>query len=1012
MTASRRSSRGGTSGTSAPDGARSEHSPGDLAKLSRPRLYDALERRRLFDRIDDLRRHPVVWVAGPPGAGKTTLVASYLEKRDAVCIWYQADAGDADVSTFFYYLNRAAQPFSRGKPELALFTPEYLPELSGFARRYFRELFARLPNDAVLVLDNVQEIPSDALFHQAMLAAIQEIPPRRNLVVISRTEPALAYTRGIASREIAELRWSDLRLSLDETRVLSHARHAFSDSSLKSLYERSDGWAAGLVLMLERAEADAADEDRIGLASREAVFEYFASVFFDSTPPVAQRTMMLCALVPTLTGSTAREISGDGNAAELMNDLFRRQLFVQRISGTEPTYRFHSLLREFLQARARRAFSQDEMNSANARAARIVEAAGDVEQAYAMFVGSRQWDDVVRILLTHAQRLFAEGRWRTILDWGACVPPERVRLEPWLGYWVGVAQFQFDQKVSRDTLARTFEQFESTGDRIGQMLTAASILAGFYFEYANWDTAEPWILRLGELLEDQPEFPSRELELTVCSAMLYGIAIRRPDHPLLPVCIERTVALIEDDLDTNARMLAGLAITGPVVCMLGAFDLFYRVRKMLLPLLEDGRLTELNRAAWHMTNGTKLCLHAEFEESYRELEEGARLGAQFNLRPIEVLCHFFIAMHASCYFDVERSRLAMQALQRVVNSSRPLERAHQLWGEGMVETVAGNFTAAIARHEGALLAVEAIGGAAHKLSGLILYSAPLVLAGRVTDGIAVADEGLRFARQCKLHTWDACFVMILAWCRHEQGDSAQAERLLDQAIEVGEDGTFRYFRWLLQGSRKMLAEALRRGIRTQAVGRMVRHFRYVSPDPLLEAWPWPVKVRTLGTFAVEVDGQPLRFGRKTPKRLLTLLQCLIALGGREVAEHKLADALWPAADGDEGYRRLTLNLHRLRQLLGDHGSVRMSGGKVSLNPERVWVDALCVTQARECLAGRMLHETVATLYRGEFLEDEVEEPWILPMREQLRTLHAEAVRGLADGRSSGQSEVNRKAPSR
>ncbi len=301
-------------------------------------------------------------------------------------------------------------------------------------------------------------------------------------------------------------------------------------------------------------------------------------------------------------------------------------------------------------------------------------------------------------------------------------------------------------------------------------------------------------------------------------------------------------------------------------------------------------------------------------------------------------------MHASCYFDVERSRLGMERLQRVVNPSRPLERAHQLWGEGMYETITGNFAGAIARHEAALVAAESIGGAAHKLVGLILYSAPLILAGRLAEAVAVGEEGLRFGRECQLHTWDACFVMILAWCRHEQGDQAEAGRLLDKAIEVAEDGTYRYFRWLLQGGRKMLAEALRRGIRSETVARIVRQFRYTSPDPLLESWPWPVKIRTLGTFAVEVDGQPLRFGRKTPKRLLSLLQCLIAMGGREVAEHKLADALWPAADGDDAYRRLTLSLHRLRQLLGDAESIRMTGGKVSLNPERVWVDALSLVQ--------------------------------------------------------------------
>jgi LuxR family maltose regulon positive regulatory protein len=1007
MAASNRASGGGPSKTPSP--SVTPAGPGsNLAKLSRPRLYDALPRKRLFERLDELRRHPVVWVVGPPGAGKTTLVASYVEARGNEGLWYQVDAGDADVSTFFFYLSQAAAPFAQGKPDLPLFTPEYLPELSGFARRYFRELFSRLPQDCVLTLDNLQEVPDDSLFHQAILAALSEVPSHCNLIVISRSEPGLDYTRGVASREIAQLRWSELRLSLEETRVLSRARHQFSDPAVQSLHDRSDGWAAGLVLLLERADSEAPEAERIGLASREAVFDYFASIFFDRMPPRSQRTMMLCALVPSLTQSVAVGISADRDAGDLLEDLFHRQLFVQRIGAAEPTYGFHSLLREFLEAKARGAFSATELRAASLRAANAVEASGDVEQAYALFVGSQQWDDAVRLVLAHAPRLFAEGRWKTILDWIARLPRERAQHEPWLGYWVGISQFQFDQELSRNTLALTYRQFESSDNRLGQMLAAAAILTGYYFEYANWDTAEPWIFRLGDLLESHPAFPSRELELTVYSAMLYGIAIRRPDHPLLPVCIERTVALIENDLDTNARMLAGLAITGPVVCMLGAFDLFHRVRKILLPLLDDGKLTELNRAVWHMTNGTKLCLHAEYEEPYLELERGARLSAQFNLRQIEVLCHFFIGMHASCYFDVERSQLAMEALERIVNPLRPLERAHQLWCQGMYHTVAGNFTTAIARHEGALLAVESIGGAAHKLIGLILYSAPLVLAGRVADALAVAEEGLQFARACKLHTWDACFVMIQAWCRHEQGELAEADRLLDKAIEVAEDGTYRYFRWLLQGSRKMLAQALRRGIRSDAAGKMVRQFRYTSPDPLLESWPWPVKVRTLGTFAVEIDGQPLRFGRKTPKRLLSLLQCLIALGGHEVAEHKLADALWPAADGDEAIRRLTLSLHRLRQLLGNHESIRVSGGKISLNPERVWVDALCISHARERLASDAFQQIAVALYHGEFLEDEAQEPWLLPAREQLRALQAQAVRELADSAPAAQFEVNKK----
>jgi hypothetical protein len=49
-----------------------------LSKLSRLRLFRILPRDRLFRLLDAERReHPVVWIAGPPGAGKTAPVANY-----------------------------------------------------------------------------------------------------------------------------------------------------------------------------------------------------------------------------------------------------------------------------------------------------------------------------------------------------------------------------------------------------------------------------------------------------------------------------------------------------------------------------------------------------------------------------------------------------------------------------------------------------------------------------------------------------------------------------------------------------------------------------------------------------------------------------------------------------------------------------------------------------------------------------------------------------------------------
>ena len=80
----------------------------------------------MFALLDKGRKSSVIWITGPPGSGKTTLVGSYLDSRKLNHIWYQLDSGDADVATFFYYMSLATdERESRKKEMLPLLAPEY-----------------------------------------------------------------------------------------------------------------------------------------------------------------------------------------------------------------------------------------------------------------------------------------------------------------------------------------------------------------------------------------------------------------------------------------------------------------------------------------------------------------------------------------------------------------------------------------------------------------------------------------------------------------------------------------------------------------------------------------------------------------------------------------------------------------------------------------------------------------------------------------------------------------------
>jgi len=979
--------------------------PPALHKITAPRpAKRSFPRTALFDLLDKARRdHAVVWVSAPAGSGKTTLLASYLGERRLPALWYHVDAGDGDIASFFYYLGDAAH---RAAPRARLprLTPEYLPGLATFTRNFFRELFGRLRRPGVLVFDNYQEAPGEAPLHETIALAADEAPEGVAFAVLSRGDPPAAFARLRAGRRLVTLGWDELRLTPAETEgiVRLYYQGKTPDSSPAALSEQlhatTDGWAAGVVLMLERVKTDSAIGRGLPDTLRqEAIFDYFAGEVFEKLDGATRDILLRSAFLPTMPVRLFAEMSELEGADHVLLELHKRNYFTVKHARDEAVYQYHPLFRSFLLTRASRTYPGPELLRIRETAAALLEKDGQIEAAVALYAEGGSWERLGRLVVAQAEKLIEAGRHQTLADWIGRFPAVWLERSPWLLYWYGMCRLPFTPAEARTHLEKSFGHFAQAGSGPGADLSWCGVIDTFIYSWGDFMPLDGWIARMRDLLAKRADPSPPDLAARVAFGMFTALMYRQPHDPQLPQLEESVRAILHNSPDPQARMMVGHHLLWYYSWWVGDFSMAALVVDALRGQARSSTIAPLTQIVWRSIEANYYWMTGAHEKCLVAVEAALEISRTTGTHVWDFMLFAQGVWGSLTGRDLTKAAGYLEQMAGAASHALLMNVCLYHDTAGILALRRGDPQDALSHGRTALAqAIKTGMPFAQAMTHLTTSRAHFERGEREAAAEHLANAA-RVGRQ--MHSRYIEFLCLLpeAEMAFAASDEKRGRDLLRRALRLSrEQGLVNHLWFDPPRLARLYAMALDAGIETEQVHKLIRLYRFLPPASLAdtERWPFPVKVYTLGRFSVLVDDKPLKFATKAQKKPLELLKALVAFGGREASEAKLAEALWPEAEGDAAFQAMATTLHRLRRLIGEN-TIERQEGRLSLDARYAWVDVWAFERnlgeleqacrkteigALETLTARLFE-----LYRGGFLEGEPEASWPLSMRERLRS---------------------------
>lgn len=399
-------------------------------KLQIPAVQQKLASRTRIDyRLNEGLGGRLTLVTAPAGFGKTTAVVKWTEQLSIPVAWFSIDSSDNSLKIFWSYFIAALET---ALPGLGDRFPRYLYSAdnitaASIVTSLIEEMY-QYKNSFVFVIDDYHLIEESSI-HDSMALLLKYLPANAHIVIISRSQPPFNSIRLQTIGYVKEIGFSDLQFTTEEIASLCKVKGVYATSrEVMDLEALTEGWAAGLCLLLDSAVKDKAGlsmQSRGFFHDRHRIASYLSEEVVEHWGEAEKNFMIKTSILNNLSGSLCDALTGRNDGKEMLERLAEHNAFIIVLDHENGWYRYHHLFSEFLQKRLER-IPDEEKSKLHEYAGIWYESKGHYTEAIEHYLYGYHYEKAADIIEGRGREMLKTGRADLLINWFGILPRELV----------------------------------------------------------------------------------------------------------------------------------------------------------------------------------------------------------------------------------------------------------------------------------------------------------------------------------------------------------------------------------------------------------------------------------------------------------------------------------------------------------------------------------------------------------------------------------------------------------